>query len=231
MVDKYNTAKILTRHFKTTYSERPLDNDDYNVDDHGWVELYSSAGAVRSFATGKLPIKFKIAHYDFIVSGMGLKSLEGCPLVVQGDFHCEDNQLTSLQYAPKETQNFDCSNNQLVSLKYCPPVLYELVCNKNLLTSLESCPPTNYIWATENPFEHFRNTPAHVNTVVITWKPHLPLLGLLTVNEIQLINPDNGERMKDVELILNKYAGQGKRALFDCQKDLEDAGFEENARW
>jgi hypothetical protein len=51
------------------------------------------------------------------------------------------------------------------------------------------------------------------------------------VNEIQLINPDNGEKMKDVELILNKYTGQGKRALFDCQKDLEDAGFEENARW
>jgi hypothetical protein len=31
--------------------------------------------------------------------------------------------------------------------------------------------------------------------------------------------------------ILNKYAGQGKRAMFDCQKELEDAGFEENARW
>jgi hypothetical protein len=30
---------------------------------------------------------------------------------------------------------------------------------------------------------------------------------------------------------LNKYAGQGKRAMFDAQKELEDAGFEKNARW
>jgi hypothetical protein len=30
---------------------------------------------------------------------------------------------------------------------------------------------------------------------------------------------------------MNKYAGQGKAAMFDCQKDLEDSGFEGNARW
>jgi hypothetical protein len=34
-----------------------------------------------------------------------------------------------------------------------------------------------------------------------------------------------------IEGIFYKYAGQGKRALFDCQKELEDAGFEGNARW
>jgi hypothetical protein len=31
--------------------------------------------------------------------------------------------------------------------------------------------------------------------------------------------------------IIKKYAGKGKRAMFDCQKELEDAGFEGNARW
>jgi hypothetical protein len=35
----------------------------------------------------------------------------------------------------------------------------------------------------------------------------------------------------EVRAILQKYMGQGKRAMFDCQKELEDAGFEGNARW
>jgi hypothetical protein len=30
---------------------------------------------------------------------------------------------------------------------------------------------------------------------------------------------------------MKPFLGQGKRAMFDCQKDLEDAGFEGNARW
>jgi hypothetical protein len=30
---------------------------------------------------------------------------------------------------------------------------------------------------------------------------------------------------------MKKYEGQGKKALFDCQKELEDAGYEGNARW
>ena len=34
-----------------------------------------------------------------------------------------------------------------------------------------------------------------------------------------------------VEDIIGQYAGQGRRAMFDCQKALEDAGFEGNARW
>jgi hypothetical protein len=51
----------------------------------------------------------------------------------------------------------------------------------------------------------------------------------LLAKEIQLY-PKDGKH-KTAEEILNRYAGQGKRALFDCQKDLEDAGFEGNAKW
>jgi hypothetical protein len=41
----------------------------------------------------------------------------------------------------------------------------------------------------------------------------------------------NEGKFQQLHKILNSYAGKGKRALFDCQKELEDAGFEENARW
>jgi hypothetical protein len=42
---------------------------------------------------------------------------------------------------------------------------------------------------------------------------------------------DTFEKAYQVAKILNKYAGNGIRYLFDCQKDLEDEGFEGNARW
>jgi hypothetical protein len=51
----------------------------------------------------------------------------------------------------------------------------------------------------------------------------------LLAKEIQLY-PENGKH-KTAEKILNRYAGNGIRYLFECQKDLEDAGFEGNARW
>jgi len=69
----------------------------------------------------------------------------------------------------------------------------------------------------------------------LPYTKNLPLLRTLVAEEILLVPWDNSQESADmaykVEQILNKYAGQGKMAIFDCQKDLEDAGFEENARW
>jgi hypothetical protein len=50
----------------------------------------------------------------------------------------------------------------------------------------------------------------------------------LWANQMTTEDQDNAAQ---VEKILNKYHGQGKRALFECQKELEDEGFEGNARW
>jgi hypothetical protein len=54
----------------------------------------------------------------------------------------------------------------------------------------------------------------------------------LVAKEVGFSNTgDTFEKAYQVAKILNKYAGKGKKGLFDCQKDLEDAGFEGNARW
>jgi alkylated DNA nucleotide flippase Atl1 len=67
----------------------------------------------------------------------------------------------------------------------------------------------------------------------INYHNKLPLLRALNCQQGLMLYAHNVMQSKrlTIEGIFYKYAGQGKRALFDCQKELEDAGFEGNARW
>ena len=62
--------------------------------------------------------------------------------IVDGNFHCADNQLTDLVGAPKEvTGVFHVENNKLTSLKGAPrKVGGAFNCERNLLTTLEGGP-------------------------------------------------------------------------------------------
>jgi len=67
----------------------------------------------------------------------------------------------------------------------------------------------------------------------VTWRKNLPLLRTLVAKEGVKFYKDFEEQGEayDVAEIINEYAGQGRMAIFDAQKDLEDAGFPGNARW
>jgi hypothetical protein len=107
--------------------------------------------------------------------------------------------------------SFECNINQLTTLEGAPiSVGRNFMCDNNQLTTLKGMPTVP-------------------RTLHLSYSPTLPLLRCLLAKEIQLY-PENGKH-KTAESILNKYAGQGKRAMFDCQKELEDAGFEGNAKW
>ena len=121
-------------------------------------------------------------------------------------------KLTRLPVAfDKVGGGFLCYNNQLTTLEGAPTsVGGDFWCHNNQLTTLEGMPTIPGI-------------------LYLSYSSTLPLLRCLLAKEIRLY-PKDGKH-KTAEKILNRYAGQGKRALFDCQKDLEDAGFAENARW
>ena len=70
---------------------------------------------------------------NFDCSENQLTSLEGAPREVRRYFHCYMNQLTSLEGAPQEVGgNFDCSENQLTSLEGAPrEVRGDFDCNMN----------------------------------------------------------------------------------------------------
>ena len=86
-----------------------------------------------------LPIYFNRVGGYFGCYNNELTTLEGAPREVGGHFMCFSNKLTSLEGAPEKVGgNFDCSHNKLTSLEGGPKkVGRDFYCSYNNLTSLE----------------------------------------------------------------------------------------------
>jgi len=168
----------------------------------------------NNWTAGLCPVVFGTVtgHVDF--SNRGLVSLRGAPKSCHG-FNCGSNYLESLEGGPKTVFGaYICSYNELTDLKGAPDqVGKRFVAHQNPLKSLEGCP--SFIG------ERFH----------ITYTPTLPLLRTLVAKDGVVFDTSDNDVDPVLERILDQYKGQGKMAVFDCQKDLEDAGFEENARW
>lgn len=113
-------------------------------DEYGWVVNCKDNVMIR----GKLPepgiirVKFNIIAGSFDIGDNSLKSLEGCPVVVQRVFDCANNNLENLSFSPMLVgHDFYCDGNNLNTLKGAPQsVGGGLFCDSNKLTSLEGCP-------------------------------------------------------------------------------------------
>ena len=89
----------------------------------------------------KIPKKHKdkIIDGDFNCSYNKLTSLVNSPKRVSGNVYCAMNNLESLENAPKEVGgNFSCLRNKLISLEGAPEkISRNFYCNYNKLTSLK----------------------------------------------------------------------------------------------
>jgi len=116
-------------------------NDDLSIDVNGDVELDSKN-------LEYLPLKFNYIGGGFYCPyNVELKSLEGCPQTVNGDFYCFNNNLKTLKGCPQTVNgNFSCDNNELKSLKGCPQTVNgNFGCKDNELKDLEHFPEVNGI--------------------------------------------------------------------------------------
>jgi hypothetical protein len=96
-----------------------------------------------------------------------LKSLEGAPKEVgDGYFSCSNNQLTSLKGAPEKVGgDFYCYNNQLKSLEGAPQQVGGYFdCNNNQLTSLNGAPRevSGYFYCGNNQLTSLEGAPEKV---------------------------------------------------------------------
>lgn len=233
-----NTDKIhqdLHRYFWDANTEQPLTELNYQIDSQGSVHVRDAdIQGYRVHASRKLPVQFGVVDGDFVIENLELTTLMGAPTKVGGRFSCSKNALMSLMYAPTSCVDLDCSHNQLVTLKHAPRVINSISCDNNQLRDLTACPPAQEVFAAYNPFEHFRNTPGDIERVTLTYKPNLPLLGLLSVHHVEIFDPDNGEYMEPLSKILNAHVGKGvtnKVAMLKCAGELIKAGYKGNARW
>ena len=90
--------------------------------------------------TGKVYLNGYIDD-DLIVKKRGLTSLEGIPLVVGGSLVLDYNNLTHIDYAPKQVGIISFSHNPLVSLKGLPERIRSNLCvDDTNIKNLEGIP-------------------------------------------------------------------------------------------
>jgi len=162
----------------------------------------SVAGDVRLRRMAQtLPYAFHSVKGNMQLELGKLISLEGCPREVKGHFSLGVFLGSNLVGGPQIVEG-----------------VYYILHNQNL-TSLEGL--ASQIG----------------EKLMIRYKPDLPLLRALSAKEgvhffgPTQVDPEEDKNLWKAQTILNSYIGQGRRALFDCQKALEDAGLEAHARW
>ena len=101
-----------------------LKSFDHTIHPDGSVDIFGDV-SLKQKELSFLPFKFNKVEGYFECSQNNLESLQGAPKIVQGSFACNDNKLKTLQGAPQIVQgNFNCGHNlYLKSLEHCPRVI------------------------------------------------------------------------------------------------------------
>jgi len=156
-----------TKKFSAEESKRPEDFGitDYEFDKNGFLNVFQDVRLQEKKLT-KLPFNFGLVNGDFICRNNKLTSLEGAPKEVGRTFNCSNNQITSLEGAPQKVgQGFYCSSNQLTSLEGAPrEIPKNFYCIRNELTSLKGAPKSvggDFDYS-ENPIVSHDEAPAKV---------------------------------------------------------------------
>jgi hypothetical protein len=130
----------LFKKFKIDIICKEYSIKNYTINPDGTVDV---GGDVNLYRKGlkELPLKFGKVSGDFYCSNNQLTTLEGAPKEVGGYFDCGSNELSTLEGAPKKVSVFDCDYNQLVTLEGVPKeVGGSFYCRNNQLTTLEGAP-------------------------------------------------------------------------------------------
>lgn len=188
---------------------------DYIIENNGLITVEGSCRLERNCL--KLPVNFNSVSGNFICYNKELTTLEGCPNQVGKDFDCSYNELISLEGCPDYVGgDFDCTNNNLTSLIGAPKIIEVCRINGNQLTSLEGLP---------KEIKLLLNLDYHEN---------LPLLKLcfskIADFYFQSPNLKLEELCRDIEHILKKYNGTGRKGALQCAAELTKAGYKGNAR-
>lgn len=129
------------------YIENYTINEDFTIDVDGDVDLCDCNNQIpfpdtKDKLGKKLPLKFNIVNGEFYCHSNQLTTLEGSPKKVSGSFDCRGNNLTSLKGGPIEVGGkYNCSRNKLTTLEGAPQKVGRWFnCSNNELVSLEGGP-------------------------------------------------------------------------------------------
>lgn len=111
-----------------------------------------------------------IVEGSFHAENNQLTTLKGAPREVTGGYYVQNNRLTTLEGAPEEIHAaFDCRNNLLASLEHGPRRVAALFwCAGNKLTSLDGAPESvgGTLGCENNPLESLYGLPERHNGII-----------------------------------------------------------------
>lgn len=85
--------------------------DDYYINEDGSIDVEGNVKFSENMDFLKeLPLKFNKVSGDFDCSKLSLESLKGSPIEVGGTYDCSYNQLSKLEYLPKNAGCFVFDN-------------------------------------------------------------------------------------------------------------------------
>ncbi len=113
----------------------------YDVERNGTVTVHGSLD-LRNRKLRRLPeLSGCVVEGDFLCGDNQLTSLKGAPKAVKGNFDCSGNNLTSLSGGPEEVGGgYGCARNFLADLKSTPRVVASMDCSGNNLLTLAGAP-------------------------------------------------------------------------------------------
>jgi hypothetical protein len=159
---------------------------NYTVNSDGLIDVDDNV-YLNEIGFTKLPIKFNYVNGDFHCYDNQLTTLEGAPNIVDGHFRCNYNQLTSLEYSPKWVEkDFDCIYNKLTSLADCPErVLGDFHCGWNKIEVLVDGP--EYIgggfWCNNNLLREIQYCPKFMGHFNFDGNPIQEVFNLIPLNK------------------------------------------------
>lgn len=149
---------------------------------------------------------------DFSCLFLNLTSLEGAPIEINGAFDCSHNKLTSLEGCPTKIKyEFDCSDNKIISLEHAPHIVGSMFnCDNNRITSLIGV--DDVVTRIGGLFECYNNPITEGG------------IGLILIPGISGIGTDI-----DALAIIDDYLNKPE-SIYECQKELIEAGYEAYAQ-
>lgn len=131
----FDNKKDISQWLLKYHIENFIIQDDLTVDVNQDVEIKNDSQQKIQH----LPIQFGEIKGDFLLNGLGLNTLKGCPHSVLGDFNVSHNELTHLDYFPKIIKNsIYLSYNKLTTVDLRQLDIKKLSLSFNLIDSLKN---------------------------------------------------------------------------------------------
>ncbi len=146
LLESLLSNKIFEDEFDDVF--KPMSWDEYAAQQEGWIKNKDGSYDVEGYVDlhdmrlERLPLRFRNVSGYFYCGNNQLITLEGAPKEVGKGFNCKDNNLITLEGGPEYVGgDFDCHFNNLTNLIGAPKKVrkdFDAVHNK--LTTLEGAP-------------------------------------------------------------------------------------------